>query len=427
MTDRLALGEARPAPRLPSRLGRLLEWGTLSYPPRVRRRLKILNGVAGMIAVSSLLYAAIYAIADLERYRWLVAINLGLVAMALLVPALHRFGDLAAALLITGCEVAALFGLAAMLGRSAGIQLNLFVGAAGPFVVFGSHRRALIVAVVLTSFALHVAAWFLFEDPLIPVAPDLVAQLYVSSAADAFAVIAIMVHYAFRLVEDAEAQSDALLRNILPGAVADRLLARPGAIIADSFAEASVLFTDLAGFTAIAQRLGAERTVAMLDDLVRAFDTLSERHRVEKIKTIGDAYMAVAGVPVAMTDHCARIVRLALDMQGAVVATERRFRTALKLRIGIASGPVMAGVIGRQKFTYDVWGDAVNLASRLEHAGPEGGIHVSPAVRQALGATYDFVPCGPIDLKGFGQIETWLLATPEPAAAASNSLQAPAS
>jgi adenylate cyclase len=355
-----------------------------------------------------------YALADFPKYRWLVAINLGLVAISLLVPVLHRFGDLAAAMLITGCELLALFGLAAMLGRSAGIQLNLFVGAAGPFVVFGSHRGALIVAVVLASFTLHVAAWFLCTDQnaWIPVDQKLVDQLYVSSAASAFTVIAVMVHYAFRMVEEAEAQTDALLRNILPGVVADRLLARPGSLIADSFADASVLFTDLAGFTAIAQKLGAERTVAMLDDLVRAFDALSERHSVEKIKTIGDAYMAVAGVPVAVSDHCARIARLALDMQAAVEATERRFRTTLKLRIGIACGPVMAGVIGRRKFSYDVWGDAVNLASRLEHSGAEGCIHVSPAIREALDKAYDFVPCGPVDLKGFGTVETWFLAAP---------------
>jgi adenylate cyclase len=122
--------------------------------------------------------------------------------------------------------------------------------------------------------------------------------------------------------------------------------------------------------------------------------------------------MAVAGVPTSAADHAGRIARLALDMQIAAEATSRQFGIALRLRIGIARGPVMAGIIGKQKFSYDVWGDAVNLASRLEHSGKEGRIHVSTEVRQALLQSYEFAPAGTMHLKGFGDVETWFLIGP---------------
>jgi adenylate cyclase len=147
----------------------------------------------------------------------------------------------------------------------------------------------------------------------------------------------------------------------------------------------------------------------MLNDLVRGFDGLAAQHGVEKIKTIGDCYMAVAGLPERTPDHAARLARFALAMQAAAEETGQRFGLDLHLRIGLASGPVMAGVIGAQKFTYDVWGDAVNLASRLEATGEPGRIHVSAAIREKLAAAFAFACRGDVLLKGVGPQRTWYL------------------
>ena len=397
--------------RGPLSLVPLLALGTEKYPPKVRRRLQTLNVMAYLIVITSTIYALIYALDDLETYFWIVLVNLMLAAVGLCVPFAHRFHELAGGLLILVCEPMSLFALAAVLGRDAGIQLNLIVGAAAPFVILGLERPAFVAAVVVMCFTLHVAAWFLFppENAIITTEPDLKRQLYVSSAATAFGVTAALFYYAFRLTAKAEAETEALLRNILPESVVERLKANPGEAIAESFGDTSVLFADLKGFVSLSHQLGAERTVAMLNDLVHGFDRLAVEHGVEKIKTIGDCYMAVTGLPKRVPDHTARLARFALAMQGVAGETAQRFNLDLHLRIGLASGPVMAGVIGAQKFTYDVWGDTVNLASRLEGAGEPGCIHVSNVVREKLAAAFVLMCRGDVLLKGVGPQRTWYL------------------
>ena len=147
--------------------------------------------------------------------------------------------------------------------------------------------------------------------------------------------------------------------------------------------------------------------VTLLNDIVREFDALAQRHGVEKIKTIGDAYMAVAGLPERTPDHVARAVAMAHAMIGAVERIEARLGLGLKIRVGIASGPVMAGVIGTQKFSYDVWGDTVNLASRLEGQAEPGRVLICPACREALGEGFAFEDHGTIEIKGLGPQPTW--------------------
>lgn len=215
-----------------------------------------------------------------------------------------------------------------------------------------------------------------------------------------------------RRAEQALADSQALLQRMLPAFVLDRLMANPAATIADHFEDASVLFADIQGFVALARGLGNEATVALLDELTCAFDALADRHGVEKIKTIGDGYMAVAGVPLPQADHCERLVRLALDMQGATRRVGRAHGVSLKLRIGIARGPVTAGVIGTAKFAYDVWGDAVNLAARLEKLAPVGGILVSDAVRAELASVFDLTSRGEIEIRGYGADTCWIVEGP---------------
>jgi adenylate cyclase len=387
------------------------EFGTAGYKRPIRRRLAIVNLMALLIAVFSAVYAGVFAYYGADTYLPLILANLVLVAVALLVPLAHRINDIAAALLLAGAEYIALFFFVRELGHDSGIQINYIIAAAVAFAIAGMSRFRLVVAVIAIGLALHVAAWFLFPPERAQIAADpvLLANLYVSSAVTTFCIIALIVGYAFTMADRARAEADALLANILPEAIAERLKERPGERIADGVAEASILFSDLVGFTGLAQRLGAARTVALLDQVVTEFDRLAAAHGVEKIKTIGDGYMAVAGVSRPQADHLPRLARMALLLPALVMRLSAVHGVDLKIRVGIATGPVMAGVIGADKFSYDVWGETVNLASRLESHGIPGEIQVSDAVRQALGDRFVLEPRGPIEVKGVGRLETWLL------------------
>lgn len=220
-------------------------------------------------------------------------------------------------------------------------------------------------------------------------------------------------HLEQRIVErtkelrDANAQSEALLLNVLPAAVATRL--KQGQTIADRFDDVTVLFADLAGFTRWAAALEPERVVEVLRRIFTAFDALSERHGLEKIKTIGDAYMVVAGVPEPLPDHRARAAEMALDMIDTVKRIELELGHELSVRVGMHSGPVVAGVIGTRKFAYDLWGDTVNTSSRLESHGVPGKVHVTDATKRSLEGRFRFEPRGEIELRGVGPTVTWFL------------------
>lgn len=388
---------------------RLLTLGLRGYAGPTRRRLQTLNGFAYLIAITSAAYALTYAIEDQVTYAPIIAINLALATLGIIVPLSHRLHELAGALIIAGAELAALFGLVALVGRHSGIQLLYTVGAAAPFLMLGPERRVLVIGVVSLSCALHLIAWFAYppERAVIAISEGFAAQLYISSALTTFAVVAALVWYAFSRVEQAEAETEALLRKILPDAIVERLKAAPQEAVADDFAAASILFADLRGFVALSHRLGAPATVALLNDLVTALDALAARHGVERIKTVGDAYMAVAGVPVPVPDHAARIVRMALEIAPLVEAIGRAHRVELAMRVGLSCGPVMAGIIGERKLTYDVWGDAVNLAARLEASAEPGRIHICGAMAGALAGAVPLVSRGFSEIKGLSSQETW--------------------
>jgi adenylate cyclase len=390
-------------------LSAFAEFGTQGYPRAVRRRLTIVNLMALLIAFFSFVYAIVFAYYDAHAYRHLIAVNLLLMVIALLVPLAHRINDIAAAVLLAAVEYTALFYFVRAFGHESGIQINYIVAAAVAFAIYGLSHFRLVAAVILIGLVLHLAAWFLYPQGHFTAEPSLLANLYISSAVTTFCIIALIVGYAFTVADRARAEADALLTNILPEAIAERLKERPDERVADSVAEASVLFSDLVGFTELAQRLGAARTVELLDQIVTEFDRLAARHGVEKIKTIGDGYMAVTGVSLPRDDHLPCLARMALGLPELVERLSAAHGVDLRVRIGIAIGPVMAGVIGTDKFSYDVWGETVNLASRLESHGIPGEIQVSGAVRDALGESFVFEARGPIQVKGVGELETWFL------------------
>ncbi len=209
-----------------------------------------------------------------------------------------------------------------------------------------------------------------------------------------------------RALEAEQARSERLLHNVLPSQVVERLKDRPGTI-AERFDEATVLFADIVGFTALAEQLDPERLVAVLDEIFSNFDDIAERHGLEKIKTIGDAYMVVGGVPTRGDDHVAAVANMALEMRAYIAG--RASEAPLQLRVGVHSGPVVAGVIGKRKFIFDVWGDTVNMASRMESHGIPGEIQITCAVHERIGKRFRTTERGVIDVKGKGEVATYFL------------------
>jgi guanylate cyclase len=207
----------------------------------------------------------------------------------------------------------------------------------------------------------------------------------------------------------AEARSEELLTNAIPAAIAVRLKRGEGRI-AESYPDTTVLFADLAGFTPWARETDPGRVVGFLDGLFTRFDELAAESGVEKIKTIGDAYMAVAGAPEPRSDHAQATTRLARGMLTALAEAGERFEVPLELRIGLASGPVVGGVIGDRRILFDLWGDTVNTAARMQSSGIPGRIQVAASTRELLGDGWSFEEREPVDVKGLGPMTTYLLA-----------------
>jgi adenylate cyclase len=215
--------------------------------------------------------------------------------------------------------------------------------------------------------------------------------------------------------DTAQARVETLLLNVLPSEVAQRLQSDPHSI-ADHFDEVSILFADVVDFTPLSGRLSAREVVGLLDRLFTTFDELVDRYDVEKIKTIGDCYMVAAGVPTERPDHAQALAGLALEMREcAKTCLPERDGHDLRLRIGISSGPVVAGVIGRRRFLYDLWGDTVNMASRMESHGTPDEIQITRSTWELLDDHFVTEPIGLVDVKGKGQTETWRLVGPRSA------------
>lgn len=207
-------------------------------------------------------------------------------------------------------------------------------------------------------------------------------------------------------------QTEKLLLNILPNTIAQRLKQEQG-IIADSFEEVSVLFADIVGFTTFSAQVPPIELVNLLNQIFSKFDRLADRHGLEKIKTIGDAYMVVGGLPLPLDDHAGAIAEMALEMQQAIAHFQTESGQSFQIRIGIHTGPVVAGVIGTRKFIYDLWGDTVNVASRMESTGVPGCIQVSATTYEYLKERYKFEERGKIEVKGKGKMMTYLLVSRE--------------
>jgi adenylate cyclase len=304
------------------------------------------------------------------------------------------------------------------------MQFYYPVGAALAVLFFGTDDIVLAVVLGCVAAALIIVLQLLvpYDTGLLP-APMIVESFIVSTIVSCGTLL-LIVSYALREAARAETaaereyeRSERLLTNILPSPVSARLKTEGHGVIADRYDEASILFADMAGFTERASDTAPEDLVQFLNHVYSDLDQLVERHGLEKIKTTGDAYMVVSGVPTARPDHASALAILALEMRE--VATEwrdARGRT-VPVRIGIGSGPVVAGVVGTRKFFYDVWGDAVNVASRMEATGCPGNIQVSLETYERLKDGFVLEARGEIEVKGKGKMPTWFLLARKPLAA----------
>ncbi|MBS2019914.1 MAG: hypothetical protein JST00_44030 [Deltaproteobacteria bacterium] len=204
-------------------------------------------------------------------------------------------------------------------------------------------------------------------------------------------------------------RSESLLLNILPRRIAERLKNDPDKTIAERFQSATVLFSDIVGFTELSARLAPDEIVRRLDEVFSRFDGIADQLQLEKIKTIGDAYMVCGGVPARRSDHAEAVCEMALQMRDCLDELATKLEEPVNVRIGVHTGPVVAGVIGRKKFIYDVWGDTVNTASRMESHSVPGKIQVSEATYELTKDKFEFEPRGSIPVKGKGEMTTYFL------------------
>jgi len=285
-------------------------------------------------------------------------------------------------------------------------------------LVFLDVRQAVrwFVAFLIVFLVTGLAGEVLFSDADLPVGftSTMLALNVIGAASVAFMLLAVFAdqrNAALTALRAEQEKSEALLLNILPRPIAERLKAATQTI-ADHFDAASILFADVVDFTPLAQRLPPAVVVGILNQLFSRFDALVEQHGLEKIKTIGDCYMAAAGVPDPRPDHARKAALLALDMRDAVATSGVAGQAGVELRIGINSGPVVAGVIGTKRFLYDLWGDAVNTASRMESQGTPGEIQITRETYELLKDEFICTRRGTILVKGKGEMETWYLVGP---------------
>ena len=419
----------KPDHQIASRFTRLIEYGKWvrdlgvdGHPPVAQRRLQQVNVLNAFMIASYVMFAAFYALLDWSALKWLALAVLANVPFFLVPPFLHRYSEIAAATYLAIHAAFALLLLALIAGSSAGIHYWLLAG--GSLILFyGTGRMPSAVAVIclLVGTFLSIEIWVPESTSWSPMTPH-VANLIKNIAASGGALlVAGFVYLAMRMAEQAEAaleseysRSETLLRSIMPDSIASRLKSEPQAIIADKYDQVTLLFADVVDFTPRASMFSPEELVAFLNRIFSSFDALAEKHGLEKIKTIGDAYMVAAGLPEAQPDQVATAADMALDMLKTVHDLSREIGEEVAVRIGIHTGPAVAGVLGKRKLFYDVWGDTVNTAARMEAYGLPDRIQVTEAVYKQLHEEYAFEQRELIDVKGKGPMQVYFLLGPSP-------------
>jgi adenylate cyclase len=385
------------------------------YIERVSRRRRILNLTAAMAVFISAGFGFVQVFASPNLW-WTGFINIAGAAIYACVPLLHRFGELLPPLTFILTAYLSIFAICWFVGTGSGLQFYFLVAACLVVLQLGVDR--IFLASILAAIAAGLVITLQFLVPRNTGAQPVwaLSLSFVVTTISACIMVVTTVWYAVREIVRAEAameleyeRSEALLANILPASVAERLKDPARNIIADKYEDASVLFADIAGFTERASDMPPDQLILFLDKLYGDFDALVDKHDLEKIKVSGDSYMVVSGVPNPRADHVEALAAFALDMAEVVRGLKDSRGEPLPLRIGLACGPVVAGVVGSRRFFYDVWGDAVNVASRMESTDSVGRIQVPEDVYLRLKDDFVLQKRGDIEIKGKGCMRTWYL------------------
>ncbi len=414
-------------PILPAMVRRLVDVGTTGKEAAEEaRRVRSVNLTAMIGVVLNAGYAVFYLATAGSSLTLLVLANVVFIAIyasniwlsSVIAPAWT-----ALLLTATGCANVAI--PAAFLGGEAGYQLYLIPLAGLTVWMTRGGQWPVPLGIAALSVAAFVYIKVAFDEGLVAPYSDLVLDgLFATSIVGAVGLAVISPLLYRELIarteadlRDARARAERLLFAILPRAIAYRLEESGDAsaqIIADRYECVTVLFADVVGFTTQTSTMQPEDVVARLSALFSGFDVRAQQHGLEKIKTIGDAYMLVGGAPEVQTDHADRVVRMARDILADARALAEEVWPGLQLRVGVHSGPAVAGVMGRAKFSYDLWGDTVNTARRLESLGQPGAVLLSEDTKQLLAGDYGLIGPRSLAVPGKGELSTWLL-QPDPA------------
>jgi adenylate cyclase len=413
----LIRGESKHSLTMPRWLERLASIGIVTASPEIARRQRITNIGAFVAAGTTLAHLVINAVHDASGLVIIHMFNAVFALLAFLVPSLHRYGENAAAI---GLATLVLFGtlvIVWLLGTASHLQIYFtLIGALLLFVGMQSWKLFLAYFVLFTMALLVTVNYAPHDGLIMPQDQGLRDMLTNQAMINTITVNCVIIFYALAALRRAEvnlqneyARSEALVTTMMPTSIATRLKSMPDQRIADRIECLSILFADLVGFTKAAHDLPPDQVVAYLDELVCTFDELCERFGADKIKTIGDCYMAVAGLNGDGPAGARTIGRLALAMLEAPSRCHQLGGKRLSLRVGLHCGHATAGVIGDMRFSYDVWGDAVNIAARMESHGVPNRIHVSEAFHAMTDGTFIFEERGTTDIKSIGPARTYFL------------------
>jgi adenylate cyclase len=378
------------------------------------RRRRVLNAATWITAMDTGSFGVIELIAGRPWYATLI--NGVAVLIFVMIPLLHRFGELVAPLALV-CTANVLMILVSLrFGTHGGMAFFFLMSTLVAALVLGIERIVLAGAVVAISAALSITVVLMFP-PHAGDQPGWATDLGIAiSTICSCVMIMATVWYALgeierarKAIEQEYERSESLLTNILPTSVAARLKNPATTIIADKYDDASVLLADIAGYTERASQITPADLVNFLNRVYSGFDRLIERHGLEKVKTTGDCYMVVSGVPQPRPDHLEALARFALGLAEVAKGLTDHTGQKVPIRIGLSTGPVVAGVVGTCRFFYDVWGDAVNVASRMESTGAAGRIQVPQDVYERLKLKFVFEERGELVVKGKGVLRTWFL------------------
>ncbi|MBV8785756.1 MAG: adenylate/guanylate cyclase domain-containing protein [Mycobacterium sp.] len=385
------------------------------YADSAARRARVLTITAWLAVAVSVSFVLVQILSG--AWTWQVtSINVAAATVFAMIPWLNKFGDLVAPLTFMAAAYASIVATCWAMGTDSGAEFFFLVGACLVLLLLGIEHILLASAMAAFSAGLIIALEFLVPRST-GLQPAWAQSMgFVITTISAVVMVVVTVWFALRDTARAEAvmeaqyqRSETLLANMLPSSIAERLKEPDRGIIADKYDEASVLFADIVGFTERASSTPPADLVRFLDRLFSAFDELVDKHGLEKIKVSGDSYMVVSGVPRARSDHAIALADFAIDMADVATKLKDPHGHAVPLRVGMACGPVVAGVVGSRRFFYDVWGDAVNVASRMESTDSVGRIQVPEAMYERLKHEFVLQERGEIDIKGKGCMRTWYL------------------